>query len=156
MKILKLVACLLLCLAAGMVGSVFTMPSIPTWYAGLVKPPLNPPNWIFGPVWTTLFILMGIALFLVWESQADKKAKNAAMAIFGGQLALNVLWSILFFGLHSPFYAWLDIILLWISILITIISFWKISKLASILLWPYLLWVSFASYLNLMIWLLNR
>ena len=150
---IKLLASLIICQLAGAVGSVFTSPKIKTWYAGLIKPNFNPPNWIFGPVWTILFLLMGVALFLIWR---QTKAKNkTALTLFGIQLGLNIFWSVLFFGLQSPQNAFIEIILLWLIILLTIISFYKISKTASILLIPYIAWVSFAAVLNFYLWRLN-
>jgi len=140
---------------AGIIGSVFTVPSIPTWYAGLAKPALNPPSWVFGPVWTILYALMGIAVFLVWKRGWEKKEIKVALGVFGLQLFLNVIWSIIFFGLHSPFWALVDIIALWLAIVWTIIVFYRISKPAAYLLFLYILWVSFASYLNYSIWILN-
>jgi translocator protein len=151
----QLILCLLIPLAAGFVGSAFTTPSIPTWYAALNKPSFNPPNWIFAPVWTTLFILMGIALFIVWKKGIKTPGVKAAIVIFAVQLVLNTGWSLLFFGLHSPFYAFIEIIFLWLAIALTIVSFWKLSPAASLLLVPYLCWVSFASYLNFTVWRLN-
>jgi len=155
-KTIKLSVSVLACLIAGFVGSVATMPSIPTWYASLQKPAFNPPNWIFGPVWTTLFIMMGVAAFLVWDKGLEKKEVRVALAVFGLQLILNVFWSVLFFGMQSPVYAFIDIIMLWASILATIIYFHGISAAAAYLLVPYILWVSFASILNLSIVILNR
>lgn len=152
---IKLIISLLICQLAGLIGSVFTMSKIPTWYKTLVRPELAPPNWVFGPVWTTLFILMGIALYLVWKQGTDKKDVRVALYIFGSQLILNVLWSIIFFGLQNPGAAFVEIISLWITILLSIIYFYKISKPASYLLIPYIAWVSFASYINFMIWWLN-
>ncbi len=140
---------------AGIIGSVFTSSSIPTWYATLTRPALNPPSWVFGPVWTTLFAFMGIAAFLVWKKGLKRKDVKIALGIFLGQLVLNTFWSIIFFGLHSPGGAFIEIIFLWLAILATIIAFVKISKPAAWLLIPYILWVSFASYLNFMIWILN-
>lgn len=158
---------------AGIIGSVFTMPSIPGWYAGIIRPALNPPAWVFGPVWTTLFALMGIAAFLMWReydtltlsevegSEVEgsitqrKRQIKIALGIFLGQLILNTLWSIIFFGLHSPGGAFIEIVFLWLAILATIIAFYKISKPAAWLLVPYILWVSFAGYLNFAIWILN-
>ncbi len=140
---------------AGIVGSVFTIPSISTWYAGLVKPDFAPPNWVFGPVWITLFVLMGIAAFLIWQKGLERRDVKIALGIFIGQLMLNTLWSIIFFGLHNPGIAFIEIIFLWLSIIATIISFAKISKPAAWFLVPYILWVSFASYLNYSIWILN-
>jgi tryptophan-rich sensory protein len=131
------------------------MPSIPAWYAALKKPVFNPPNWIFGPVWTTLFVMMGISLFLVWD-MGSKKDVKWAMTIFGIQLLLNVLWSIVFFGMRAPLGAFGVIIVLWASILATIISFSRVSNLATLLLVPYILWVSFAAVLNFAVVLLNR
>jgi len=155
MRILKFIASILICQCAGLVGSLFTTSTIPTWYATLEKPFFNPPNWIFGPVWTLLFILMGIALFLIWDKGWKNKKIKIAMIIFGVQLILNIFWSILFFGFLSPFYAFVEIIFLWLAILVTIIYFYQISRPASWLLVPYILWVSFASVLNFYIWRLN-
>ena len=137
------------------IGSVFTAPSIPAWYAGIVKPALNPPAWVFGPVWTTLFALMGIAAFLIWKKGLDRRDVQIALGIFLGQLVLNASWSIIFFGLHSPGGALIEIIFLWLSIFATIIAFVRVSKSAAWLLVPYILWVSFAAYLNYLIWILN-
>lgn len=137
---------------AGVIGSLFTAPSIATWYAALAKPALNPPAWVFGPVWTTLFALMGIAAYLVWRKGFGRADVRRALGIFGAQLILNALWSIIFFGLHSPGGALIEIVLLWLAILATIIAFAKISRPAAWFLLPYIAWVSFAGYLNFMIW----
>lgn len=153
--ILKLVAAVGVSLGAGVIGSLFTAPSIPTWYATLVQPAWNPPAWIFAPVWTTLYILMGVAAFLVWQGGQERREVRAALGLFIGQLALNALWSILFFGLHAPGTAFLDIVLMWLAIVATMIAFARVSRKAAYLLVPYLLWVSFATYLNCAIWLLN-
>lgn len=152
---IKLIISLVICQLAGIIGSLFTMSKIPTWYMTLNKPELAPPNWIFGPVWTTLFILIGISLYLVWKQGINRKDVKIALCIFGTQLILNILWSIIFFGLENPGSAFVEIVSLWISILLSIIYFYKISKPASYLLIPYIAWVSFASYLNFMIWWLN-
>jgi len=152
---LQLIGAILLCEAAGLIGSVFTAQSIPTWYAGIVKPSFNPPNWVFGPVWTVLFALMGIALYLVWRQGIHKFPVEYALTVFGLQLALNVMWSLIFFGLHSPFLAAIEIAILWLAILWTIAAFWKVSRAAAYLLLPYLLWVSFAAVLTFSIWRLN-
>ncbi len=152
MNITKLIISVAIPLIAGFIGSIFTSSKIPSWYATLNKPAFNPPNWIFGPVWTTLFVLMGIALYLVWTSG---KTSNAALWFFGIQLGLNVLWSIFFFGMQSPLIAFVDIIILWFAILATIISFYSISTTASYLLVPYILWVSFATILNWKIMIMN-
>jgi tryptophan-rich sensory protein len=154
-NILKLVASVIICLFAGFIGSIFTTPSIPTWYATLTRPSFNPPDWIFAPVWTTLFVLMGISLYLVWNKGLQDKKVKISLFIFGVQLVLNVLWSFLFFGLHSPFYAFLEIITLWAAIVLTIVNFFKVSKTAGLLLIPYIFWVSFAAILNFSIWKLN-
>jgi len=152
---LKLVVSIILCQIAGLLGALFTTPAIPTWYATLKKPFFNPPNWIFSPVWISLFILMGISLFFVWRRTDHPKFKITFFFFFV-QLIFNVLWSIAFFGLKSPLLGLIDIILLWIAILLTIQNFLKISKFAGVLLIPYLLWVSFAALLNFSLWLLNR
>jgi tryptophan-rich sensory protein len=144
-KFLKLITSLVLVYATAFFGSYFTFPSIKGWYATLIRPSFSPPNWIFGPVWTVLYLMMAISFYLIWE-------KNK---FFFAQLFLNFLWSLLFFGLHQPLFAFFDIVLLWIFILLTILDFRKKSKTASFLLIPYLLWVSFASILNLSIVLLN-
>jgi len=154
-EFLKLVASVFLCQIAGFLGSLFTIPAIPTWYATLKKPFFTPPDWIFSPVWISLFILMGIALFFVWR-RTDHPRFKIAFIFFFIQLILNILWSIVFFGLKSPLLGLLDIILLWIAILLTIQHFSKVSKFAGVLLLPYLVWVSFATLLNFSLWILNR
>ena len=149
----RLLIAILICQFAGIIGSVFTTPSIPTWYAGINKPDFNPPNWLFAPVWTTLFFLMGISLYLVWEKGI--KTSRLAVYVFSAQLILNIIWSLLFFGLQNPFFAFIEIIILWVAILATILLFYRISKKAAILLIPYIAWVSFAAFLNYSIWILN-
>lgn len=151
----KLLVSIVLCIAAGVIGSIFTASSIESWYTLLEKPAFNPPAWVFSPVWTILFILMGISLYLVWNKGLQYPGVKSGMFIFGIQLLLNLLWSLLFFRLRSPYYAFIEIILLWFAILLTILQFRKISKTASYLLIPYILWVSFASVLNYYIWILN-
>ena len=174
----RLVISLALPQLAGFIGSLFTAPAIVAWYAGLEKPSFNPPNWIFGPVWTILFLLMGISFYLVWSKnftadQSQKVSKIKAwnswsqklwdgswqkenvILIFALQLVLNILWSVIFFGLRQPGLAFFELLMLWFAILYTIINFYRISKPASYLLIPYILWVSFAGFLNLSIWLLN-
>jgi tryptophan-rich sensory protein len=152
--ILKLVASIILCQLAGFLGSLFTTPAIPTWYATLNKPSFTPPNWIFSPVWISLFILMGISLFMVWRRQ-DHPQFKIAFIFFFVQLILNVLWSAAFFGLRLPLLGLIDIVLLWIAVLLTMQNFFKVSKIAGLLLTPYLLWVSFAVLLNFALWVLN-
>ncbi len=137
-----------------MVGSAFTTQSIPTWYAALHKPIFNPPNWIFAPVWTLLYILMGTAMGMI-ASAKTKINKLSAYQLFIAQLVLNTVWSIIFFGLRAPLWAFVEIVFLYISIWATFITFKKISNTAAYLLIPYILWVSFASVLNLFIFLLN-
>jgi tryptophan-rich sensory protein len=178
-KISKLVITLVVSECAGIIGALFTTPSIATWYATLPKPALNPPAWIFGPVWTTLYALIGVALFLVWKndwrvvnplSVGSRRAWNKLsqrlwtgdlqkvniVALFWVQWALNILWSILFFGLHAPGIAFFEIAVLWISIVYVIVNFWRVSKAAAWLLVPYILWVTFAGYLNFSIWYLSN
>ena len=154
-KSINLLIAVSICLFAGFVGSIFTTPAISTWYITLNKPVLNPPNWIFAPVWTILFILMGVSLCLVLQKDMKKIETKMALCFFAVQLILNILWSILFFGFHSPLAGLIEIGFLWIAILFTIISFWRVSKVSAILLLPYLFWVSFASILNFLIWELN-
>jgi len=156
MNFIKLIMAVGVSALAGVVGAMFTTPAIPTWYATLTMPLLTPPNWVFGPVWTTLYVLMGIALWLVWKDKAAApEARRRALMLFFLQLALNVLWSYFFFGLQNPGLAAAEIILLWLSIRATMISFGNISHPAQLLLVPYMLWVSFATYLTIAIWLLN-
>ena len=154
-EILKLVLSIVLCELAGFLGSLFTAPAISTWYRTLNKPCFTPPNWIFGPVWISLFILMGISLFLVWRRQGHPKSR-IALILFFVQLILNILWSASFFGLRSPLLGLVDIALLWIAILLTIQNVFRVSRIAGLLLLPYILWVSFAAVLNFSLWTLNR
>lgn len=149
-KILKLGLSIGLCEGAGLAGSIFTFSSVSSWYPTLVKPFFNPPPWIFGPVWTTLYFLMGLSLFLIWGK------KNTDYKWFWIQLVLNFAWSIVFFGLRSPALALAVIILLLVSIILMLNSFKKVSQTASWLNFPYLVWVGFASLLNLSIVILNR
>ncbi len=143
-----------ICVGVGLLGSVFTMKSIPTWYDKLNKPSITPPSWIFGPVWTLLYTLMGISASII--SQKKEQGKKVAMTIFYLQLILNYLWTAFFFGMHSPFAALIEIFILWIFIVVTILLFWKLSPVAALLLVPYLLWTSFASVLNFLFWKINR
>lgn len=157
-----LIASIFISELAGVFGAVFTTSAIPTWYAGLLKPTLNPPSWVFGPVWVTLYALMGIALFLVWKKHSRilqdvrmTKVWRWAVDAFTVQLVLNALWSLLFFGARNPALALIDIVLLLIAICTTMVLFYRFSKVATYLLVPYVLWVSFATYLNYSIWMLN-
>ena len=154
-EIVKLVTSIIICQLAGFIGSFFTTPAIPTWYATLNKPSFTPPNWLFAPVWTTLFVLMGISAFLVWRKGLNNRQVKIALGIFGVQLILNILWSAMFFGLRSPIAGLIEIVILWIAILLTILIFLKISMTAALLFIPYILWVSFAAVLNFSLWRLN-
>jgi tryptophan-rich sensory protein len=154
-KYWKLIVSVLIPLLASAVGGFFTSTSVSTWYVELNKPVFNPPNWVFGPVWTALYILMGISLYLVWSKGIKTKKAKAAVTIFSIQLALNILWSVIFFGLKSPLFAFIEIVFLWSAILMTIIYFYRISKPAAYLLLPYILWVSFAAVLNCFLFILN-
>jgi len=150
---LSLVVFLVLCFGAGALGAQFT--TIGEWYASLNRPFLTPPNWVFAPVWTVLYAMMAAAAWLVWK---EKGLVGAAIPLgfFLAQLVLNGIWTWLFFGRHQLGLAFLDIAMLWCLILVTLVLFWQISRPAGILLVPYLAWVSFASYLSLSYWLLNR
>lgn len=174
----KLVIAIAISELAGVAGYLFTIPAIPGWYAGLVKPAFIPPSWVFGPVWTILYFLIGVSLYLVWKNnwrvvnhllektgkawnpwserlwRGDLKKVNV-IAIFVLQYLFNIKWSFIFFGMHLPGLAFFVILALWVSILYTIVNFYRISKLAAYLLLPYILWVSFAVYLNYAIWMLN-
>ncbi|MFZ2199783.1 MAG: TspO/MBR family protein [Microgenomates group bacterium] len=141
--------------AAGGIGSLFTFPAISSWYLYLTKPSFSPPNWVFGPVWTLLYALMGISAYLVWRKVQFRKKGQAFWHVYWTQLALNALWSILFFGLKFTGLAFIEILAMWYFIVRSIQTSKKIDKWASYLLYPYLVWVSFASLLNLAIWFLN-
>jgi len=157
----KLFISIVLCEGAGIIGSIFTFSAIPAWYQTLNKPVFSPPNSVFGPVWTTLYFLMGISVYLIWaslgqtEKDRRKVAKNALL-FFWIHLLFNVSWSVAFFGLRSPFFGLINIVILWVLIAIVLYKFWRINKWAGALLLPYLAWVSFATILNLSIWLLNK
>ncbi len=154
--IFKLIICVAACLGAGAIGSIFTRQAIPTWYATLEKPVFNPPNWVFAPVWTLLYILMGVAVFLVWRKGWESRQVKIGLIAFLIQLVLNALWSVAFFGLESPLCGLIVIAVLWMAILFTTLQFYRISRVAGVLMLPYLLWVTFAAVLNESIWLLNR
>lgn len=158
MKLPSFVSCvgwIVLCEAVGGVGAFFTTPSVSGWYVTLEKPFLQPPSWIFAPVWTLLYALMGISIFLVLQRVKAKKDRVWFIQLFGAQLFFNFVWSIFFFGFHAPGLALFDIVFLLGTIIVLIFDFKKYSLVASLLLVPYLLWVSFATYLNFMIWWLN-
>jgi len=142
-------------LAAGAIGSLFTATDPGSWYALINKPVFNPPNWIFAPIWTSLFILMGIALFLVWRQGWRRAEVRKGLKMFFIQLGFNIIWSYFFFGLQEPRLAFLEIIALWLAIIATIITFYRVDKRSAWLLLPYLVWVSFAAFLNYTIWQIN-
>jgi len=152
--VVKLVVSLAVPLLAGFGSSVFTVNSISTWYATLNKPWFSPPNVVFAPVWTILYILMGLALFLIWRSPRNR-TRDIGIALFAAQLAINVIWTLAFFGLQNTLYGLLTIIPLWILIAATIYQFYKVEKWASYLLVPYIVWVSIATALNASVYLLN-
>lgn len=156
-KMKKLFIALLIPQLVGALGSMFTMPNVNVggWYSVLHKPAFNPPSWVFSPVWVTLFVLMGIALYWVWKHGIEKKDVKTGMWLFAIQLFLNLLWSGLFFGLHDPFLAFIDICLLLVFIILTIFQFQKVSVHAGLIMLPYLFWVGFATILNYHIWILN-
>jgi tryptophan-rich sensory protein len=146
-SILKLITSLALPLTVGAVAGLFTSNAIPEWYATLNRPSFSPPNWVFGPVWTTLYLLMGISLYLVWALEPGKE-RNIALGAFGLQLILNFGWSFFFFYFKTLGYALVEIIGLWMSIVLMLVLFYKIKPVAAYLNVPYLLWVSFATVLN--------
>lgn len=154
-RILKLTISVLLCQLAGLAGSFFTRTSIDTWYKILEKPFFTPPSWVFAPVWIILYFIMGIALFLMWDKGLDKPQIRNALDIFLLQLIINISWSVVFFGMQNLLLSVMFIILLWIAILYTMMKFYKISKIAAVILVPYFCWVSFAMILNIVISFLN-
>ncbi|MEO5563180.1 MAG: TspO/MBR family protein [Chitinophagaceae bacterium] len=152
---IKLIISIAIPLAVGALGSFFTTPEINGWYETIQKPGWNPPNYIFGPVWIFLYVLMGIALYIVWKSPADDSLKRRAWFLFVEQLIFNFAWSFIFFNQHNITGALADILVLWVFILLTIFAFARVSKLAAWLLVPYISWVTFAGVLNYSIWVLN-
>jgi len=151
-----LITSVIICFVPAIIGSLATSSSVSTWYPTLVKSPLNPPPWVFGPVWTILYLFQSISLYLVRTTKQDSGQKMLAYVFFGFQLFFNLLWSVLFFLLKSPGAALIEIGLLLISLIFTIIAVYRIHKSAAYLLLPYLAWISFASYLNLQVFILNR
>ncbi len=146
--------------SAGLLGTIFTVDAVAVWYPTLVKPTLNPPSWVFGPVWTVLYVLMGVASFIIWRiyeesSGAKKRFAGMALILFVFQLGLNAWWSVIFFGQQQLGLALLEIICMWLAIVATMYYFAKLSRTAVWLLVPYVVWVSFASYLNYSLWMLN-
>ncbi|BFM43301.1 tryptophan-rich sensory protein [Flavobacterium sp. CFS9] len=155
-KSVKIAIALVICLMVGYSASVVTRPSVETWYPTLIKPPFNPPNWIFMPVWTLLYILMAVAAGLVWDKiKEQQEMVKMALGFFIIQLTLNAIWSYLFFELKNPMLALIEIVLLWLMIYETYLKFIKINKIAGYLLIPYMVWVAFAAVLNASIWWLN-
>lgn len=154
MKISKVLHNIAIAEGTGFVAGLITSKSIDSWYSKLKKPVLNPPSWIFGPVWTTLYALMGISSYII--ERKSKEAQKLPIFVYSIQLALNFIWTVIFFGFRSPSFAFFELILLWCTILLTIILFWRLSFKAGILLIPYILWVSFASVLNFVIWRKNK
>ena len=153
-SIVALAVFLALSFAASAIGGLFTYPAIPGWYQSLEKPSWTPPDAVFGPVWTVLYILMAVAAWLVWK-RSGWTAQRAPLTLWGVQLVLNSLWSIFFFGMRNPALGLMEIIVLWLAILATLIAFWKVSPLAGGLMLPYLAWVTYASALNYSIFRLN-
>ena len=154
---IKFIISVLIPVGIGAISGLFTASNVKTWFVTVAKPSFNPPGWLFAPVWTTLYIMMGIAFFLVWKNETIQKSiKQKAIILFAIQMVLNFLWSFIFFQQHEIGWALVDIILLWIFILLSIFSFAPISKTAAWLLVPYISWVSFATILNFAIWQLNR
>lgn len=150
-----LVLCLALCFAAAALGGSFTASGLNEWYDSLKKPFFNPPSWVFGPVWTMLYAMMAASLWLVWKQRSSQQV-TYAIALFLVHLLLNVAWSAIFFGMGKPGWAFVEILFLWASIVALIIVFKPIDRPASLLLWPYLAWVSFATVLNGSLWYLNK
>ena len=156
-KIFRILVVVVTCLVVGYFSGMVTRSAITSWYPTLVKPNFNPPNWIFAPVWSMLYVMMGVSAGLIWNRmEQEKEAVKIALVFFAVQLGLNALWSFLFFGLKNPMLAGLEIVILWLMIYETYSKFVKINKIAGYLLIPYLLWVSFAMALNGSIWWLNR
>ncbi len=152
--LLGLIVFLVICFAAAGIGGAITTPKIDNWYATLAKPGWNPPNWLFGPVWSALYFGMAVAAWLVWR-RGGFAATRLPLTLFGVQLALNVLWSCIFFGLEKPGLAFVEVLILWVAIAATMAVFWRRSTVAGILFVPYLAWVSFAAALNFVVWRLN-
>jgi len=155
MGIIRLVIAILIAQAAGLIGSLFTTPQIPTWYADLNKPDFTPPGWVFGPVWTALYTLMGIASLRIWQRRQTHGPARKALVLYGVHLFFNVLWSVLFFGMRNPGLALIEIVVLWGVILWLMGLFYRIDRYAAYLLVPYAVWVAFAAVLNFSIWRLN-
>jgi tryptophan-rich sensory protein len=155
-NIFKAVIAISLPLLVGATSGFFTVTGVESWYQTIQKPSWNPPNWIFGPVWSTLYVMMGVALFLVWKEDTSEELKKIAFTLFAIQLGLNFFWSFIFFNQQQPGWALVEIVAMWVFILLTIFAFAQVNKTAAWLLVPYISWVSFATILNYTIWQLNR
>lgn len=154
-KVLRFIISIIICQSAGIFGSLFTFEAVPDWYITLEKPFFAPPNWIFGPVWIILYFLMGVSLYIVWKDELKSKTRNVFFVVFGIQLILNALWSLLFFGLRSPLLGLIDILILDVMLVVTIFYAKRVSKYAAMLLIPYMVWIIIASVLNYAIMVLN-
>jgi tryptophan-rich sensory protein len=155
-SVAKIALSICICTLTGVVGSFATRDSVNTWYADLAKPFFAPPNWTFGVVWPILYAMMGLSVFMIWRRGTTERQVRIALGLFALQLALNGLWTPIFFGLRMIALALIEIVLLWMAILVTILAFWRVSKTAACLLLPYLAWVGFAIALNASFWHLNR
>ena len=155
-KIGRLICSVSVCILTGFLGSFATRNSITTWYAQLSRPFFTPPDWTFGVVWPVLYVMMGISAFLIWNVGFDRRQVRVALGVFTLQLILNGLWTLIFFRLHLIGLALVEMVMMWVAILMTILAFWRLSRLAALLLLPYILWVSFAVVLNAGLFLLNR
>ena len=154
--VIRFIISIIACFAAGGIGAIATFKAIPTWYAALKKPPRTPPDRVFGPVWTTLYVLMGVSVFFIWRNGLGSDVSRIAFVLFWVQLTLNALWSFVFFGLKSIGGGVITIVILWFLILATTVASFRVSTLAGSLLIPYLIWVTIASYLNIGVWWLNK
>jgi len=153
---IKIIICLAVTFSAPVIASLVANPGTSDWYANLNKPFFNPPGWVFGPVWTVLYILMAVSAALVWHKGLAEWKVRVAMGLYLAQLFLNALWTPFFFGLEMPLLAFIDIVLLWVAIILTILAFLRVSKIAAVLMLPYLGWTTFAAVLNFSLWYLNR
>jgi translocator protein len=151
----KIILFIIICELVGIIGAYFSGPVLGGWYVSLAKSPLNPPTEYFGPIWTILYAFMGYAAFLIWNTASKKKEVRSALVLFADLLILNLLWSVIFFGIGKPFAAFVEILALWIVSLLTVLAFFKVSHKAAYFLIPFLVWVSFAAYLNYSIVILN-
>lgn len=154
-QIIQIFVAIVIAELAGIIGSIFTSSSVSTWYLTLNKPFFNPPSWVFAPVWTILFALMGLASYFIFIKGFKNKNVKIALGVYGTQLIFNIIWSVLFFGLKNPLFAFIEILILLTLIVVNTFLFWKIDKRAGYIMLPYILWVSFATLLNLAIFILN-